>query len=101
MQFQSSVRWNLVCSDLLTSTRGIDIQAVNAVINFDLSKNLETYLHRIGRSGRFGLVFKSPVKLGFLSQNGLTVTLTGFDQLYNRKRTAYNCKKLVTSVNCS
>ena len=35
-------------------TRGIDIQAVNVVINFDFPKNAETYLHRIGRSGRFG-----------------------------------------------
>jgi len=43
---------NLVCSDLIT--RGIDIQAVNVVINFDFPKNSETYLHRIGRSGRFG-----------------------------------------------
>lgn len=48
---QGKVR-NLVCSDLLT--RGIDIQAVNVVINFDFPKNAETYLHRIGRSGRFG-----------------------------------------------
>jgi len=38
---------NLVCSDLLT--RGIDIQAVNVVINFDFPRNAETYLHRIGR----------------------------------------------------
>lgn len=43
---------NLVCTDLLT--RGIDIQAVNVVINFDFPKTSETYLHRIGRSGRFG-----------------------------------------------
>ena len=35
-------------------TRGIDIQAVNVVINFDFPKLSETYLHRIGRSGRFG-----------------------------------------------
>lgn len=32
-------------------TRGIDIQAVNVVINFDFPKSAETYLHRIGRSG--------------------------------------------------
>lgn len=38
--------------DLLT--RGIDIQAVNVVINFDFPKTAETYLHRIGRSGRYG-----------------------------------------------
>ena len=35
-------------------TRGIDIQSVNVVINFDFPKNAETYLHRVGRSGRFG-----------------------------------------------
>jgi len=35
-------------------TRGIDIQAVNVVINFDFPDTAETYLHRIGRSGRFG-----------------------------------------------
>ncbi|KAG2488573.1 hypothetical protein HYH03_012892 [Edaphochlamys debaryana] len=43
---------NLVSSDLFT--RGIDIQSVNVVINFDFPKNAETYLHRVGRSGRFG-----------------------------------------------
>jgi len=43
---------NLVCTDLFT--RGIDIQDVNVVINFDFPRSSETYLHRIGRSGRFG-----------------------------------------------
>ena len=42
----------LVSSDLFT--RGIDIPNVNVVINFDFPKTAETYLHRIGRSGRFG-----------------------------------------------
>jgi len=50
--FRNGVCRNLVCSDLLT--RGIDIQAVNVVINFDFPKTAETYLHRIGRSGRYG-----------------------------------------------
>jgi translation initiation factor 4A len=36
------------------TARGIDIQQVNVVINFDLSKDVHTYLHRIGRSGRWG-----------------------------------------------
>ena len=35
-------------------TRGIDIQSVNVVINFDFPRTSDTYLHRIGRSGRFG-----------------------------------------------
>ena len=42
----------LVSTDLLT--RGIDVMGVNLVINFDFPKTAETYLHRIGRSGRFG-----------------------------------------------
>lgn len=50
--FRNGKTRHLVCSDLLT--RGIDIQAVNVVINFDFPRNSETYLHRIGRSGRFG-----------------------------------------------
>lgn len=50
--FRNGACRNLVSSDLFT--RGIDIQAVNVVINFDFPKNAETYLHRIGRSGRYG-----------------------------------------------
>jgi superfamily II DNA/RNA helicase len=50
--FRQGAARNLVSSDLFT--RGIDIQSVNVVINFDFPKNSETYLHRIGRSGRFG-----------------------------------------------
>lgn len=50
--FRSGACRHLVCTDLFT--RGIDIQAVNVVINFDFPKYSETYLHRIGRAGRFG-----------------------------------------------
>lgn len=42
----------LITTDLLA--RGIDVQHVSIVINYDLPNNLENYLHRIGRSGRFG-----------------------------------------------
>lgn len=42
----------LISSDI--TARGIDIQQVSIVINFDIPKNVHTYLHRIGRSGRFG-----------------------------------------------
>ncbi|KAK9171659.1 DEAD/DEAH box helicase family protein [Cryptosporidium meleagridis] len=34
--------------------RGIDVQQVNLVVNYDLPNNKELYIHRIGRSGRFG-----------------------------------------------
>ena len=42
---------NLISSDLFA--RGIDVPSVNVVINFDLPNTSTTYLHRIGRSGRF------------------------------------------------
>jgi translation initiation factor 4A len=35
-------------------SRGIDVQQVAVVINYDLPKEKETYMHRIGRSGRYG-----------------------------------------------
>lgn len=50
--FKSGVARVLVCSDLLS--RGIDIPSVNVVINFDMPRTSETYLHRIGRTARFG-----------------------------------------------
>jgi translation initiation factor 4A len=42
----------LITSDLFA--RGIDVQQVSIVINFDIPRNENTYLHRIGRSGRWG-----------------------------------------------
>mgnify|MGYP001346792674 CR=1 FL=1 len=42
----------LLSSDLLS--RGIDIQQLSLVINYDLPREKETYIHRIGRSGRYG-----------------------------------------------
>jgi translation initiation factor 4A len=42
----------LLTTDLLA--RGIDIQQVSLVINYDLPSNKDNYIHRIGRSGRFG-----------------------------------------------
>lgn len=42
----------LISSDI--TARGIDIQQVSTVVNFDVPKNVHTYLHRIGRSGRWG-----------------------------------------------
>lgn len=66
--FRNGACRNLVSSDLFT--RGIDIQAVNVVINFDFPKNSETYLHRIGRSGRYGHL-------------GLAINLITYDDRFN------------------
>lgn len=51
-EFRNGATRHLVSSDLFT--RGIDVQSVNVVINFDFPRYSETYLHRIGRAGRFG-----------------------------------------------
>ena len=42
----------LVATDLVA--RGIDIERVNIVVNYDMPENADTYLHRVGRAGRFG-----------------------------------------------
>lgn len=42
----------LVSTDLLS--RGIDVQQISIVINYDIPKSVDNYLHRIGRSGRYG-----------------------------------------------
>lgn len=34
--------------------RGVDFERVNVVINYDMSEDPDTYLHRVGRAGRFG-----------------------------------------------
>lgn len=44
----------LVSSNL--TARGIDVQTINVVINFDFPTEANTYLHRIGRSGRYGQI---------------------------------------------
>ncbi len=70
-EFRNGATRHLVCSDLFT--RGIDIQSVNVVVNFDFPKNSETYLHRIGRSGRFGHL-------------GLAINLITFEDRFNLYR---------------
>ena len=50
--FKSGKSRVLVSSNV--TARGIDVQQVSIVINFDVPKCVHTYLHRIGRSGRWG-----------------------------------------------
>lgn len=51
-EFKSGSSRVLISSDI--TARGIDIQQVSIVINYDVPRDIHTYLHRIGRSGRFG-----------------------------------------------
>jgi superfamily II DNA/RNA helicase len=50
--FRSGLSRVLISSNV--TSRGIDIQQVGIVINFDVPKDIHNYLHRIGRSGRWG-----------------------------------------------
>lgn len=51
-EFREGASRILISTDLLA--RGIDVQQVGLVINFELPSKKENYIHRIGRSGRFG-----------------------------------------------
>lgn len=51
-EFKNGAKRILVTSDLLA--RGIDISQIDLVINYEVPTNPETYIHRIGRTGRFG-----------------------------------------------
>ena len=51
-EFRSGSSRVLIATDLLA--RGIDVQQVSLVINYDLPASKENYIHRIGRGGRFG-----------------------------------------------
>ena len=51
-EFRTGTCRFLICSNL--TARGIDVQQVSTVINFDIPNCVDTYLHRIGRSGRWG-----------------------------------------------
>ena len=52
-RFRSGERRTLVCSDV--AARGLDIEAVDCVVNFDVPLTRDNYVHRIGRTGRAGL----------------------------------------------
>lgn len=57
IQFKHHSTNLLVATDV--AARGLDIEALPAVINFELPHNLETYTHRIGRTGRAGMEGKA------------------------------------------
>ena len=51
-RFKSGELWCLICTDVLA--RGIDFKGVNLVINYDVPRTAQAYVHRIGRTGRGG-----------------------------------------------
>ena len=67
----------LITSDLFA--RGIDVQQVSIVINFDIPKSEHTYLHRIGRSGRWG---RKGIAINFQTKHD-TSRLKKFEEYYS------------------
>jgi len=76
-EFRTGSSRVLITTDLLA--RGIDVQQVSLVINYDLPRNLENYIHRIGRSGRFG---RKGVAINFVTGEDVR-TLRELEQFYN------------------
>jgi len=76
-EFRTGSSRVLITTDLLA--RGIDVQQVSLVINYDLPRNLENYIHRIGRSGRFG---RKGVAINFVTQEDIRA-LRELEQFYD------------------
>jgi len=76
-EFRTGSSRVLITTDLLA--RGIDVQQVSLVINYDLPTNRENYIHRIGRGGRFG---RKGVAINFVTQDDIR-TLQDIEQFYN------------------
>ena len=73
-----SGRFRVLISSNITA-RGIDVQQVNTVINFDIPDSVHTYLHRIGRSGRWG---RKGVGINFVTLRDMQ-KLKSIEQYYN------------------
>ncbi|KAI9476919.1 P-loop containing nucleoside triphosphate hydrolase protein [Coemansia mojavensis] len=76
-EFRSGSSRILITTDLLA--RGIDVQQVSLVINYDLPTNRENYIHRIGRGGRFG---RKGVAINFVTDDDVA-DLRGIEEFYN------------------
>jgi len=76
-EFRSGSSRVLITTDLLA--RGIDVQQVSLVINYDLPTNRENYIHRIGRGGRFG---RKGVAINFVTDDDKR-TLQDIEKFYN------------------
>ncbi|EDS30379.1 DEAD box ATP-dependent RNA helicase [Culex quinquefasciatus] len=76
-EFRSGQSRVLITTDVWA--RGIDVQQVSLVINYDLPNNRELYIHRIGRSGRFG---RKGVAINFVKSDDIRI-LRDIEQYYS------------------
>lgn len=75
-EFRRGVSRVLITTDVWA--RGIDVQQVSVVFNYDLPLNRENYLHRIGRSGRFG---RKGIAINFVTKDDVHI-LRDIEQYY-------------------
>jgi ATP-dependent RNA helicase len=76
-QFRAGDARVLITTDIWA--RGIDVSQVSLVINYDLPNNRELYIHRIGRSGRFG---RKGVAINFVKNDDIRI-LRDIEQFYS------------------
>ena len=76
-EFRGGTTRVLITTDVWA--RGIDVQQVSLVINYDLPNNRENYIHRIGRSGRYG---RKGVAINFVKADDVAV-LRDIEQYYS------------------
>lgn len=76
-EFRSGTTRVLITTDVWA--RGLDVQQVSLVINYDLPNNRELYIHRIGRSGRFG---RKGVAINFVKTDDIKI-LRDMEQYYS------------------
>ncbi|EWM21323.1 eukaryotic initiation factor 4a-iii [Nannochloropsis gaditana] len=76
-EFRSGATRVLIATDVWG--RGLDVQQVSLVINYDLPNNRELYIHRIGRSGRFG---RKGVAINFVRNDDISI-LRDIEQYYS------------------
>jgi len=76
-EFRSLASRVLITTDIWA--RGIDVEQVSLVINYDLPNNRELYIHRIGRSGRFG---RKGVAINFVKSDDIRI-LRDIEQFYS------------------
>jgi len=77
VEFRSGSTRVLITTDVWA--RGLDVQQVSLVINYDLPNNRELYIHRIGRSGRYG---RKGVAINFVKNDDIRI-LRDIEQYYS------------------
>jgi len=76
-EFREGKQRVLITTDVWA--RGLDVSQVSLVINYDLPNNRELYIHRIGRSGRFG---RKGVAINFVKEDDIRI-LRDIEQYYS------------------